>query len=101
MRTRMARCYQPAAEAAIRGVVRIALTGSPPVSWLAQLANGKLDVADDGAAEPAATIESDRGVYALVQTARRPAGVFEAQGRWRVTGDRELAGHLANAFKGV
>jgi hypothetical protein len=101
MRVRMARCYQPAPGTAGEGIVRIALTGAPPVSWLARLANGKLEVVDDGAAEPAATIESDPGAYALVQTARRPADAFEAQVRWRVTGDRKLADDLANAFKGV
>jgi uncharacterized protein (TIGR03083 family) len=100
MRDRMARCYRPAEGTAQEGTVRIVLESQQPLSWLARLSDGRLEVAGAEAGQPEATIETDPGVFAIVMTARRPAHHYRAAGRWRVSGDQGLANHLAASFAG-
>jgi uncharacterized protein (TIGR03083 family) len=100
MRPRMERCFKPDLAGGLDGVVRISLGGPAPTAWLARLADGKLDDLDDGAVPAAATIETEPGPYALVQTGRRPAEHFAAAGRWRVSGNAALANGLIAALGG-
>jgi len=99
MRDRMPQCYQPAQTAQLSGTVLIDLGGPAPVRWLARISAGKLEIVDDGRA-PDATIRTDPGAYALAQTRRRAANLFEERGRWRLTGNRAMADQLAAAFSG-
>jgi uncharacterized protein (TIGR03083 family) len=100
MRIRMPRCFKPDPGSGRRGIVRISLDGAAPVAWLAHFDPHALEVLDEGATEPAATIRTDPGSYAIVQTRRRPADFFEQRGRWRVDGDSSLADYLAASFTG-
>ena len=100
MRERLVRCYKPGPDLEPRGVVRIALDGEAPCRWLVRLAGASAEVLDDRAGRAQATIRTNPGTYALVQTSRRPAEIFEASGRWRVEGEAALAAALAAAFKG-
>jgi uncharacterized protein (TIGR03083 family) len=100
MRARMPRCFKPKPSLDQNGIVRVDLSGRPRVAWLARIGDGQLELLTDGAAEPDTTIQTDAGSYALVQTARRPAWVFEQTGQWRVDGDVELAERLAASFVG-
>lgn len=99
MRARMGRCFRPELAPPVRGVVRIALEGTAPYAWLARLSEHGLELLDDGAAEPDATISSDPGSYALVQTGRRSVADLGDE-RWRVSGNLELATGLAGALRG-
>ena len=100
MRARMLRCFQPRSTEGLDGVVRVALIGETPLAWLGRLRSGTLEVLDDGVATPDASIETNAGSYALVQTTRRPAGWFASRDRWQVTGDEALASRLTTAFSG-
>jgi uncharacterized protein (TIGR03083 family) len=100
MRKRMVRCFKPEQAPGLEGIVRVDLAGPAPVAWLAQVAQGRLEVLDDGAGSPAATIHTDPGAYALVQTTRRRPDFFQERGRWQVSGDATLADRLAASFKG-
>jgi uncharacterized protein (TIGR03083 family) len=100
MRARMSQCFKPRSQLDSSGAVRIELGGPAPLAWVARLADEQLGLLEDGAAQSDATIRTDPGAYALVQTARRPAKVFEQQGRWRVDGDVRLANRLAASFTG-
>ena len=100
MRDRMARCYKPAEGTAQQGTIRVSLESQQPTRWLARLADGRLEVAAEDSGRPDATIESDPGVFAIVVTGRRPAHLYRAAGRWRVSGSQDLASHLAASFCG-
>jgi uncharacterized protein (TIGR03083 family) len=100
MRQRMVRCFKPEQARQLEGVIRIELAGPAPTAWLAQVAQGRLQVLDDGAARPGTTIHTDPAAYALVQTTRRPPAFFQERGRWQVSGDASLADRLAASFKG-
>lgn len=109
LRTRMPRYFKAAGGLGPGGAVRIELfaaggEGSPAgtllTAWLARIGDDGLELLDDESAEPRATIRSDPASYALVQTARRPAGAFQADGRWRVSGDRGLVERLVSSFAG-
>jgi uncharacterized protein (TIGR03083 family) len=99
LRARMARCFQPDLAQGARGTVRIALDGPPAYAWLARVEASGLTPLDDGAAEPDATIATDTGRYALVQTGRRVPGDF-AGPAWRVSGDAALAERVIGALRG-
>jgi uncharacterized protein (TIGR03083 family) len=100
MRARMARCFQAQLAQGARGVVRIALDGPPAYAWLTRVAADGLELLDDGAAEPDATIATDPGRYALVQTGRRAPSAFAGTDRWRVSGDANLADQVVGAMRG-
>ena len=100
MRARMLRCFKPQSPEGLDGVVRVSLVGEAPLAWLGRLQVGALEVLDDGIASPDASIETDAGSYALVQTTRRPVEWFTSRGRWQGTGDEALASRLTAAFSG-
>lgn len=100
MRSRLPRCFRAERAADLHGVVRIDLSGPAPTAWLVRLADAAVEVLDDGAAQPDATIHTEPGTYALVQTSRRPAEFFKPNGRWRVAGNVSLADGLAGALSG-
>jgi hypothetical protein len=100
MRSRMPRCFKPERAAELQGTVRINLSGPVATAWLARVSDSRIELLDDGVAQPDATIQTDPGTYALVQTSRRPAEFFKASGRWRATGNLSLADGLAAALAG-
>ena len=98
MRARLPRCYKPEGGNGPSGLVWFHLTGS--TSWVARLSDGVLELVDDTAPQPDATITTDAGSFALAQTGRRPASLFAERGRWQTDGDAALAEHLAASFAG-
>jgi uncharacterized protein (TIGR03083 family) len=108
MRARVPRCYKPAQDSPANGIVRIELqprsgvadTAAPSTAWLVRLSGSSVELLDDGAATPDATIQSDPAAYALVQTGRRPASLFRQQDRWRISGQTALADQLTESFRG-
>lgn len=98
MRARLPVCYRPKQANGLRGTLRIDLAGS--TAWLARVDGSSIEVLDDNAARPDATIRTDAGRFALAQTGRRPASHFKQRGAWQVEGDEALADGVAGGFVG-
>ena len=98
MRARLNFCFKPDRAGELRGIVRVDC--GPDGAWLVRVANGQAEALDDGSSVPDATITTDGGTYALVQTGRGPASLFAERGRWQVGGDAALADGLIKSFSG-
>jgi uncharacterized protein (TIGR03083 family) len=98
MRARLNFCFKPDRAGALSGIVRVDCGADG--AWLVRVANGQAEALDDGTSAPDATITTDGGTYALVQTARRPASLFAERGRWQVSGDVALTDGLIKSFSG-
>ena len=89
MRARLDFCFKPDRADGLQGVVRVDCGADG--AWLVRVANAQAEALDDGAVVADATITTDGGTYALVQTGRRPASIFAERGRLQVSGDTTLA----------
>ncbi len=98
MRARLDFCFKPERAGELSGVVRVDCGADG--AWLVRVGSGQAEAIDDGTAVPDATITTDGGTYALVQTGRRPASLFAERGRWQVGGDAALVDGLIASFSG-
>jgi hypothetical protein len=100
IRSRMSRCFQAERAPGLNGVLAVDLGPDAATAWQARFTDGVLELIESGALPADATLHTDAGTYALVQTARRPAEQFKGTERWRVEGNAELVEQVCAAFKG-